>query len=105
MADAPQPQIPLAWVGYDDLPIVFVNQIVLQAQPGEFIVTFGQAAAPPTIGTEEQQHEQLAELEYVPIRPVLRMGVTVERLREFAAAMSVALEQYDAAMKRMGDPR
>jgi hypothetical protein len=105
MPNPPQPsQLPLSWVGHDELPIVFVNQILVQSQPGEFVVAFGQVTTPPVIGTPEEQMEQLAQYDVVPIRTLVRMGITPARLREFTTALQVALDRHDEAMKGL-DPR
>lgn len=105
-AEPPDPKnVPLTWVGYDELPILFANQILIQHQPGEFILSFGQATAPPIVGTPEEQVAQAEQIEFVPVRPLIRLGLTPARLREFVATLQVALDRQEQAERDMGDLR
>jgi hypothetical protein len=98
-------QIRLSWVGYDEQPILFTNQILIQVPgPGEFVVAFGQVTGPPVVGTPEEQAQQLHEYEFVPIRPLVRLGLSPDRMREFVTALQASLDRYDAAIKKL-DPR
>ncbi|MGI9097687.1 MAG: hypothetical protein ACR2H2_04195 [Solirubrobacteraceae bacterium] len=46
-SDPPQSiDLPLAWIGYDDVPILFANQLLVQhQQDGSFVIGLGQATA------------------------------------------------------------
>lgn len=45
MADEPEyVQVRVAWVGVDETPMQFVNQVLAQFNEHEFIVTLGQLA-------------------------------------------------------------
>ena len=93
MATENPPELPISWVGFDELPIVFANQIMIQSTgPREIVLIFGQVANPPTAGTQEEQLAQLGEIPFVPIRPLARLGMTLDRLREFLAAMQAQVE-------------
>src|SRR5579884_1517159 len=105
MAHEQPPQLPVSWVGFDDLPILFTNQIMVQSPgPREVVLVFGQFTPPPTAGTEEQQRAQLAEIPFVPIRPLVRLSITLDRLREFVAVMQAQIERHDQFLEGM-DPR
>ena len=95
--------VPLAWVGIDELDIQFANQFVIQFQPNEFVLSVGQATPPAFIGTPEQIADQVAGLEFVHVRPLGRFGMTRGRLVELIAALQVNLENHDRALDRI-DP-
>ena len=72
--------------------------------PREIVLIFGQVANPPTAGTQEEQLAQLGEIPFVPIRPLARLGMTLDRLREFLAAMQAQVVRHEEFLQRM-DPR
>ncbi len=91
-------EVPLAWVGVEELPILQVNQFIGQADPrGEFFLTFGQMTMPPLLGTPEQQAAQLEQIAYVPIKPVARLGFTRSRVEELIGVLQQTLINYDQA--------
>lgn len=93
-------EIPLAWVGAEELPIFFVNQFLGQSNPpGEFFVTFGQMTLPAILGTPEEQVEQVQQIAYVPVKPVARMGFTRERLEELIGVLQQTLINYDQSQE------
>jgi hypothetical protein len=89
-------QIPLAWIGVEEVPIFFANQAVVQFQQNEFILTFGQMSPPAILGsTEEERAEQAEEIPYVPVKPLARLGLTEARMRELIALLEVNLRNYE----------
>ncbi len=88
-------QLPAVWVGVDDAPIVFVNQFAAQVNAGEVTLTFGQASAPMLLGTVEEQKAQAAQLPFVPVRSVARLGLTPARLRELVGILQQTLNRAD----------
>ncbi|MGH2917354.1 MAG: hypothetical protein ACRDLS_01965 [Solirubrobacteraceae bacterium] len=105
--DDPHPfNVPFSWVGYDELPIVYANQFLIQYQPGEsaFVIGVGQSTLPPLIGEPEEIAEQVAQIEFVPIRPLGRIALTEEKMRELMAVLSASLAKADT-VKQMIDPR
>lgn len=97
-----QIEIPIAWVGADEVPIEFANQIIVQHQGDEFVVTVGQMVGPAIVG--EVSPEDIAKIDYIPVRVLARLGITEQRLREFVQVMQANLDNYDEAKRRM-DPR
>jgi hypothetical protein len=93
--------VPLVWVGAEELPAQFVNQMVVQ-HPGanEFVLTFGLLSPPLLLGTPEQQLEQARSIPYVPVTPVARVGLTRERLLELINALQRNLENHDVKYKK-----
>lgn len=103
----PEPEqfeLPVTWVGLEEEPIYFANQILVQFQPDEFVLALGQATAPPVLGTPEQVREQLEQITYVPIRPIARIGLTRKRIQELIAALQANLDNHDRAVEST-DPR
>ncbi|HEV7526833.1 MAG TPA: hypothetical protein VGP92_17835, partial [Acidimicrobiia bacterium] len=84
MGQFPEPvALPLTWVGIDDLPLLYVNQWLVQvAPPGEMMITAGQVSPPPVVGSAEDQYEQLQRWPFVAIRPVARFALSRARLDE-----------------------
>lgn len=70
-------QLPIAWVGSEDVSIALVNQFLGQVGlQDEVILTFGQLTPPTLLGTHEQQQEQMKDIPFVPVKPVARLGLT-----------------------------
>jgi hypothetical protein len=80
-SDPQQPiELPVSWVGGDELPVLFANQFLVQTQgPHEFVVTVGQLVGPPLMGSPEEQAEQAAEISFVPVRTLARLSMTRTR--------------------------
>jgi hypothetical protein len=78
----PTKQVPLVWVGVDELPVQFLNQFIGQADNNEIFLTLGQLVPPALLGDQESQREQLDALDYVTVRPIVRLGFTPQRLDE-----------------------
>ena len=101
MAEDEEFQVSLVWEDADERAIVFANQFLIQHQPDEFILSVGHVAPPPFLGTEEERREQLARLNYIPIRVLGRFGMTRRRLVELISVLQANLERHDEMMKRM----
>jgi len=85
-------QIPLAWIGAEELPVLFVNQFVGQFHENEFFLTIGQALPPALIGTPEERADQLEQIAYVPVKPVARLALTKRGCQELIANLQNILE-------------
>jgi hypothetical protein len=95
-------QIPLAWVGAEDVSIEFANQIIIQHQGDEFVLTIGQMVGPALIG--ENARDIAEKIDYVPIRVLARLGLTEGRMREFVNAMQANLDNFERKRDTL-DPR
>ncbi len=88
--------IPVSWVGIDDLPIQFANQFLVQfQQPGEFFLTVGQLTPPPLLGQPDEQLQQLQEWAFIPVKPVVRLGINRQRLEELIKVLRVIADRFD----------
>lgn len=88
-------ELPLAWIGFDDVPMLVANHFLVQHQPDEFVLSLGQITGPPLVGTPEQITAQARELTRVPIRTLTRVGLTRHRLTELIALLQASLDEHD----------
>lgn len=87
--------LPLVYVDAEDVPILFVNQFVIQHEGNEFILTMGQIQPPILLGSPEDRKEQAKRLTYVPVKVVARFGMTRNRLIELIKMLQTNLDTYD----------
>src|SRR5438270_434165 len=95
-------QVPIVWVGTDEVPVVLVNNFFIQfVQPDqdEFVLTVGTVVPPALLGTPEQIAEQARAVSFVPVRAVARIGLTRQRVVELGRILETILRQYDEARK------
>ncbi len=89
-------QVPLTWIGIEDVPILTINQIVGQALTREeYILTLGQVAPPVLLGTEEQRRQQLEMITFAAVKPVARIGLTRQRVEELIRILTEILDNAD----------
>lgn len=93
--EPPGKAVRLLWVDVDDTEIHFVNQLLVQHVGSEFVLTFGQATPPPLTGSPEERALSLEQIEFVPVKPVTRIGMTAHRMTEFVKAMQQNLSAYE----------
>jgi hypothetical protein len=103
-------QIPVASLGVEDVPVLFASAFTSQFDPqtlDSLILTVGQVTPPAVAGaTDEEREEQLRSIAYVPIKPVVRLGLTEARARELVATLQANLDQLEVARSlRPADPR
>ena len=91
----PPKQVPLVWVGVDDLPVQFLNQFIGQADRNEIYLTLGQLVPPALLGSDESKRQQLEALDYVTVRPIVRLGFTPQRLEELIEVLEATKEIYE----------
>jgi hypothetical protein len=101
--DPQQPiELPLSWVDVDEHAVLLANQFLVQTvAPNEFVVTVGQLVGPALIGSPEEQQEQAAEISFVPVKPVVRLNMTRNRVVELIQVLSLQVERHDAATQGM----
>lgn len=88
--------VPLVWVGADDLPVHFVNQFLGVVQPNEIFLVLGSLVPPPIMGaTVEERKAQVESVPFVPIKPIVRLGLTPERLQELIGVLQQTMKNYD----------
>jgi hypothetical protein len=88
--------LPVVWVGAEEAPLVFANQIIGQVgQQGEVVLTFGQLAPPTLVGTPEQMAEQAERISYVPTKTVARLVITRPGLDQLIEVLKQTVDNYE----------
>ena len=95
-------EIPLTWIGADELPLLWANRFVGQSLQDHMVLTIGQSVDPALIGTPQERIAQLEQIAYVPIRPVARVAFSRARCEELIGILNVILEAYDSQQQEMG---
>lgn len=102
-------EVPVAWIGPEDVPIHTANAFVSQFDTtlDLLILTVGQVTPPAILGsTVEERKEQAQNVAFVPIKPIVRLGLTPARAREVIATLQANLDQLEEALTlRPRDPR
>lgn len=102
--------LPVVWLGVEDVPIMVANAFVSQFDPqtlDALTLTIGQVTFPAIrADTPEERAEQIQQVAYVPIKPIVRLGLTEARARELIATLAANLDQLEQATKLSpSDPR
>jgi hypothetical protein len=89
-------QVPVVWVGADDLPVHHANQFVGVVAPGEVFLTMGTLIPPAILGETEDERRAMAEkVQFVPIQPIARIGLTPDGLKALMAILEQTLANYE----------
>ena len=96
-------EIPLIWVGADDLQVLAVNQWLLQhdSRAGEYFLVGGILTPPVVLGSLEAQREHMLNLGYVPVQAVARFSLSGHRLRELRDLLDRAVRALEQG--KLGD--
>ena len=96
--------LPLIWVGGDALPVVKVNQILLQIDHvGDVFLTLGTATPPALIVDSPQDLERQVEgMGYLPIQTVARLSLSPHTMEELAKMLARGLEMQATRMTEGG---
>lgn len=93
-------QVPVVWVGADDLPVQFVNQFLGLVEPNEIFLMLGTLVPPPIMGeTVEDRRAQAESIPFIQIKPVARVAMTAERLRQLIDTLQQTLTNYENQQK------
>jgi len=103
-------EIPVVWLGAEEVPILHANAFVSQFDPqtmDALTLTVGQTTFPAiAAATDEEREEQIRNVAFVPVKPVVRLALTERRARELVAVLLANLDQLESARKlHPGDPR
>jgi hypothetical protein len=95
-------QLPVVWVGTEETPVRFANQVLGQIGPqGEIVLTFGQLIPPAFLGTQEQIAEQAKQITEVPTQAVARLVITRAGLDQLIELLSQTAENADRAQEML----
>ncbi len=95
-------QVPLSWQGLEDLPVLAVNQFVVQidspdGSPEQILVAVGHAAPPVVLGSAEEQQAAIAGLDMVPVKPLARFSLSRNRVAALVRVLDDVAQTFDAA--------
>jgi hypothetical protein len=94
--------LPIRWMGTEDIPIVFVNQVLGQVgRQGEVVLSFGQITPPALLGTPEQQREQAKDIDFLPVKPVARLALTRVGLDDLIRVLQQTRDNYQKIEEAM----
>jgi len=79
----------------EDLKTQFVSNLVIQHEPGIFILSFFETLPPFILGeTEEEKRMVLEKIEFIESKCLARLIITPEKMEAFIKAMSENLNAY-----------
>ena len=94
-------EVPLAWIGVEEKPVIAVNQAYSQFDNnGMFVLTLGIANTPPFMRGKRENQKILDAIEVVTVTPVARLAMTEGHAESLIKALQTNLKQYRAAKKR-----
>jgi hypothetical protein len=105
MADGPQAvEVPLSWIGAEDLPVHFANAFAGVVGPNAIFFYIGSVVPPSITGaTEEERQAQVSSLTYVPIKPVVRIALAPAGLDELISSLEETRKNYQNLTRVMQD--
>jgi hypothetical protein len=105
VAETPQQiQVPLAWIGAEDLPVQFANAFFGVVAPGEIILQIGSVVPPAIMGaTPEEREVSARSVSFVQVKPVARLALTPARLDELIRTLEDTRNNYRTLMDAIDD--
>jgi len=95
MQNEPEPTgIPIVLNGFEDVPILYANNFIIQYETGDFILTAGQLTPPVLLGTEEEQREQAKRITHVSVKVVARISMNRTRLEQLNNLLTDHLRRF-----------
>lgn len=88
----------LKWIDFDETPILFSNQFLIQHELEEFVISVGQVAGPPPVAPPEDLRLPVAPVHdprNVPIATLGRYGLSRHRMTELIELLQGALDEHD----------
>lgn len=89
-----QRDVPLAWIGVEDVPLLYADQFVAQLHQNMLILSIGQMVPPAFIGTPEERAEQLEQITYLPVKAVSRVTFSPANLDQLMAILQQMRDLY-----------
>jgi len=88
-------QVPVVWVGAEEMPVHFANAFLGVVQPNEIFLTIGSIVPPPIVGeTPEEREQQARSLPFIQATPIARLGLTPARLDELVRTLQETQANY-----------
>lgn len=92
--------MPVIWSKLETLPVLAANQLLAQVdslglEPDMVLLTVGHVSPPVVVGSDEQQRAHYAEIKNVAVEPVVRLSISVGRLKEWSALLVQTLAKIE----------
>ena len=88
-------QVPLVWVGLEDLPVRTANNMISQINEDLFVITFGYTNAPAIVaGSKKSVEEQVAAVSAVPVTPIARVALTEDQMAKTVKTLQATLKRF-----------
>lgn len=98
MAEPKHRQVPVAFVGADELPLQYANAFVGLVHPGEIYLNIGSVMPPALHGTPEEREAQIDSIAFLPATPIARLVISPMRLDELIATLQNTKRNYEELM-------
>ncbi|MCA1672756.1 MAG: hypothetical protein LC799_11315 [Actinobacteria bacterium] len=97
MSQPERVEVPLLWVGGDELQVIKVNQFIVQVDVGgDVFLTCGTVTPPALLGDNHDDLKKQAErISYVPIRTVSKFALSGRHLRELISVLQTGVEMLE----------
>ncbi len=82
-------EIPVVWGSAEHLPTSYANHLYVIHSEGEFFIVFGEATPLPGFPRGDLPDK-------VEIRPLVKIAVAPERMKEFVRVINANFERYQA---------
>ena len=93
-------KLKIIWNYPEELQSHFVSNIIVQHQPGAFVVSFFEIWPPAIFGdSEEEKLTLIKSLDHIDAKCVSRLVVTPEKMKEFITLMTENLNSYEKLNK------
>ena len=86
------------WDDLDSMPIMFTNQMLIQHVQNEFVLSFGYMTPPPFL--KPPTVDELQAIDHVPVRPIIRLGMTPDRLLELIKLLQANYRGYQEKISK-----
>jgi hypothetical protein len=90
-------EIPITFVGAEEIPMLAANSFVIQRQADEYMLTLGHIMPPLFVGTPIEQARQAAQLPFVPVQVLGRYSLTRQRLEELVTTLQDNLKKTEGS--------
>lgn len=99
-------QVPVVWVGAEELPVQFANAFLGLVAPNEIFLTLG-SILPPLISGEtvEEREASARSVSYVQAKPIVRLAFTPERFDEMVKVLQETQANYAKLMEAHREER
>ena len=95
--DSQSIQIPLSWMGVDELVATAANQFLVQFDGSFHYLILGQATPPVLLGTEQEMRRQARQIPTVPVSALGCYALSRTGMEDLIRVLRTTLERADAS--------